>query len=179
MRILLIFILLSIAQSACSDNKEDKKLELSNSLTISVPSEMIELEEQDTLPQYLAPLLDFDTKESIHLKGDGCQFSAIIINVQFESIAKQCKGYFENLSEIFSQTYPFREISASNTFKQDGYDYYYEVFKLDFSFASYSVFYAVSSVDGYLLYVNLWQETEDINKLEKDGLEILKSFKRS
>jgi len=176
MRILLISTLLSLALMACSNNIADKKFQFSNGMTISVPSGMTELKEYDSLPQYLVPLFDFDTKEGKYSSGNGSYFSSIIVNAQVENIEKQCRGYFDQLSGIFTETYPFRNIFTSSTFNYHGNDYYYEVFKLEFSFATYSVFYALSDLDGDLLYVILLEQTDEIEKMEKCGFGILKSI---
>ena len=123
MKILLISTLLSTALMACSNNLSDKKLQFSNGMTISVPSGMTELEEHDSLPPYLVPLFDFDTKEGKHSSGNGSYFSSIIVNAQLENTEKQYGGYLDQLSGIFSETYPFRNISNSSVFKYQGHDY--------------------------------------------------------
>lgn len=160
------------------DRNSDRVVQLfDNTFYARVPEQMVECEEFDSIPDFLSMLYHFKTKESHLFKGDSSYFSAMIIDTPCDDSITSYLEYSSEFADVFSLAYPTIVFSEGGDGGNDSFNYHYQSFKLEFSFATYSIFYAISSLNGNLLYINYLEQSENIEEVRKRGEEIMKSMK--
>jgi len=176
MKDLIICILIAIPFYGCS---QENIVDLfGNTMTIDLPILMELLSSKKDIPSQLTGLYSFETSSEYFFGGEQQYFCAMIIDTPCKNEHEDYLRNINILNKGFSIIYPYSETLYSGVLYNGDYEIHYEVISISFNDHDYYSIYAVSSLDGYLLYMNFCQRDCNSKDILDKGIALFKSIER-